>query len=267
MQEDAARDLPVDADALRRAQAAQRNWSVGAEGERLVAATLADLAPHGWTALHDMPWPGRERANIDHIAFGPGGIVVIDSKNWSGRVAVAEGSLRQNSHQRASSAVGVSQAAADITSLFPPQHRTAVRAVLCLAAQDQAPTPVKGVDVVGRAQLAAYLQALPPRMPASDVERARQHAEVELRRAQRLEHFRPSRTDAPSRHRDTTVRPPRVTAPRPPGRGHRPVSSPTSRARSRRPADVTVSIPLKPVMAVIGLLWLAQALRGCGLGG
>ncbi|MBO3089436.1 nuclease-related domain-containing protein [Cellulomonas dongxiuzhuiae] len=182
LREEAARGEAIDDDVIRRAQAAQRNWSVGAEGERLVAANLAHLERYGWVALHDLRWPGRQRANIDHIAVGPGGIVVIDAKNWSGRVAVTEGDLRQNGYGRASSAEGVSQAAADVTALLAPQHRTAVRAVLCLAAQDQAPTPVQGVDVLGRWQLAEYLLRLPPRLSVFDVADVARYLEDELRK-------------------------------------------------------------------------------------
>jgi len=183
LREDAARGEAIDADVVRRAQAAQRNWSVGAEGERLVAANLGHLERYGWVALHDLRWPGRQRANVDHIAVGPGGIVVIDAKNWSGRVAVADGALRQNGYRRESSAEGVSQAAADVTALLAPEHRTAVRAVLCLAAQDQAPTPVQGVDVLGRWQLAEYLLGLPPRLSVYEVADVARYLEGELRKA------------------------------------------------------------------------------------
>ncbi len=169
LREEEARGGSVDAEVLRRAQQQQRNWSVGAEGERLVAASLAYLERYGWTTLHDVRWPGRKQANIDHIAIGPGGIVVIDAKNWSGRVAIANGSLRQNGYSRASSAEGAAQAAAAVTALLAPQHRTAVRAVLCLAAQDQQPVPVQGVDVLGRWQLPEYLLALPVRLTPYDV--------------------------------------------------------------------------------------------------
>ena len=207
LREDAARGEAIDADVLRRAQAAQRNWSVGAEGERLVAANLAHLERYGWIALHDLRWPGRQRANIDHIAVGPGGIIVIDAKNWSGRVAVADGSLRQNGYGRASSADGVSQAAADVTALLAPQHRTAVRAVLCLVAQDQPPTPVQGVQVLGRWQLAEHLLGLPPRLSVYDVADVARYLESELRKPQVPTPTSPSQRRAPqvtSRRRSAT---------------------------------------------------------------
>lgn len=38
--------------------------------------------------LHDRRMPGRVRENVDHIAVGPGGVTVIDAKNYRGRVRV-----------------------------------------------------------------------------------------------------------------------------------------------------------------------------------
>lgn len=60
----------------------------GADGESATALALDTLQTHGWKTFHDVRWPGRQRANIDHIAVGPGGVFVIDSKNWSGDVRV-----------------------------------------------------------------------------------------------------------------------------------------------------------------------------------
>jgi Nuclease-related domain len=38
--------------------------------------------------LHDRRVPGHGSANIDHLAVGPGGVIVIDSKTHRGRVQV-----------------------------------------------------------------------------------------------------------------------------------------------------------------------------------
>lgn len=169
LRDEAARGDEVDQALLNRALADQRAWSVGAQGERQVAEVLTTMQRYGWTALHDVHWPGRPQANIDHIAIGPGGVVVIDAKNWSGTVTVRDGVLRQNGYQRARQTDGVAQAAAAVTTLLAPAHRTATRAVLCLAAQDLDVEPVTGVDVVGRWQLPELLLGLPPRLSVYDV--------------------------------------------------------------------------------------------------
>ena len=169
LRDEAARGEAVDADVLRRTQQAQRNWSVGAEGERLVAANLAHLERYGWTTLHDVRWPGRQQANVDHIAIGPGGVVVIDAKNWSGNVRVTPEAVRQNGYGRGGELEKVREASAAVTALLAPQHRTAVRGVMCLAGQEDQPvTMVEGVAVCGRWELAEHLLTLPPRLSVYD---------------------------------------------------------------------------------------------------
>lgn len=62
-------------------------WAIGARGEEHVAKVLkARLRPES-VVLHDRRIP-RSRANIDHIAIAPSGIWVIDTKRYTGKVAV-----------------------------------------------------------------------------------------------------------------------------------------------------------------------------------
>jgi hypothetical protein len=60
-------------------------WRRGAAGERRTARLLDPLERHGWAVLHDLAVP-RSRANIDHLVVGPGGVFVIDSKHYRGRL-------------------------------------------------------------------------------------------------------------------------------------------------------------------------------------
>jgi len=60
-------------------------WLQGAEGEREVAAVLAQLKTDGWQALHDISLGG---GNIDHILVGPGGIFTIETKSNRGRIGL-----------------------------------------------------------------------------------------------------------------------------------------------------------------------------------
>jgi hypothetical protein len=66
------------------------NWELGALGERATARVLAQLEGEGWTVLHDLP---MGRGNVDHIAVGPGGVFLLDSKRLAGSVAVDEGEV------------------------------------------------------------------------------------------------------------------------------------------------------------------------------
>jgi Nuclease-related domain len=60
-------------------------WRRGAAGERCTARLLDPLERHGWAVLHDLAVPGSA-ANLDHLAIGPGGVFVIDSKQYRGRL-------------------------------------------------------------------------------------------------------------------------------------------------------------------------------------
>ncbi|GAC1531913.1 MAG: hypothetical protein NVS3B12_08700 [Acidimicrobiales bacterium] len=65
----------------------QKAWATGADGEMAVGRRLhtwATEAP-GRYVLHDRRIP-RTRANIDHLVVGPGGIWVIDAKEYQGKV-------------------------------------------------------------------------------------------------------------------------------------------------------------------------------------
>ena len=60
-------------------------WRRGAAGERHTARLLCQLERQGWAVLHDLAVPGS-RANMDHLVIGPGGVFVIDSKQYRGRL-------------------------------------------------------------------------------------------------------------------------------------------------------------------------------------
>jgi len=113
-------------------------WEKGAAGERAVQEVLAQLPPE-WTVFHDLHWPGRQRANIDHLVIGPGGVFVIDAKNWSGHLQVRDGILRQNGYRRDAAVDSASAAARSIASLAPALATAAVVPVLCFTGE-AAPT-------------------------------------------------------------------------------------------------------------------------------
>lgn len=66
----------------------EQAWARGAEGEAKLARKLERwTAGHDVVLLHDRRMP-RSRANIDHLAIGPSGVIVIDAKRYSGRITV-----------------------------------------------------------------------------------------------------------------------------------------------------------------------------------
>ena len=59
----------------------RRNYLLGYLGERAVAEALAPLLVQGYHLFHDLPAEaGNRKFNIDHIAVGPTGVFVIETK-------------------------------------------------------------------------------------------------------------------------------------------------------------------------------------------
>jgi hypothetical protein len=62
-----------------------RAWRDGASGERATARLLRRLHRHGYAVFHDVAIPGTP-ANADHLVIGPPGVVLVDSKRYTGQV-------------------------------------------------------------------------------------------------------------------------------------------------------------------------------------
>lgn len=147
---------------LEQAERVERAWAKGAEGEARVGEALDGLGSKGWLALHDVHWPGRPKANLDHLLIGPGGVVVIDAKSWSGNVQMRNGVLRQNGSPRDSAVSGVADQAAAVAALLEPQHRNLVHAWLCMVDQPEMDErSATGVRVQGLGTLIPALESLP----------------------------------------------------------------------------------------------------------
>jgi hypothetical protein len=143
---------------LNQAERAEKAWAAGAAGEAQVAQKLDELAAHGWHVLHDVRWPGRPKANLDHVLVGPGGVIVVDAKNWTGDVQIRGDVLRQNGFSREREVAGVLQQCAAVAALLEPQHRRFVQAWLCTVGQPLLQgvalgTRIQGLDTVNQAVL------------------------------------------------------------------------------------------------------------------
>ncbi|MGY0060290.1 UvrD-helicase domain-containing protein [Streptomyces sp. LZ34] len=84
----------------RAAQHEARRWEAASDGERRVAAQLLVLTERGWRLLVDRRWPGTRAANVDMLLIGPGGVFVLDVKNWRSAPEVSEGRLRAGGESR-----------------------------------------------------------------------------------------------------------------------------------------------------------------------
>ena len=154
----------------------------GAEGERRTARALEQL-PATWRHLHDVRWPGRPFANLDHVVVGPGGIFVVDSKNWSGRIAVERSVLRQDGRARETAVASAADAGIAVAQLLPWPYAGAVSPVLCFSREDAVSGWVRDVMVCSTQNVALMLQTRPEVLTPAQVDAAHELLAKQLRPA------------------------------------------------------------------------------------
>ena len=138
--------------------------------DQVVGPALERLREHGWDVLHDVRWPGRRRAKIDHVAVGPAGVLVVDAQNWSGVVSAHHGRLRQNGHRRDKELDGARRASADVAALLAPSWAEQVMPVLCVAGDHHvAPTQCSAVIAVDVSRLSGWALSLPRTLTPAEV--------------------------------------------------------------------------------------------------
>ena len=137
-------------------------WRRGATGERRTARLLNQLERHGWAVLHDLAVPGS-RANIDHLVIGPGGVFVIDSKLYRGRLQPdPTGRLWHGRYPLAPTLQAVSFEA-DQAAQVLPSPGVVVRPIIAIhgAQVPWGKLVMDGVPVVPAQRLPGMLRALP----------------------------------------------------------------------------------------------------------
>jgi hypothetical protein len=137
-------------------------WRQGAAGERRTARLLGPLERHGWAVLHDLAVPGS-RANIDHLVIGPGGVFVIDSKQYRGRLQLdSSGRLWHGRHPLAPSLRAVSFEADQAAQVLPDPGVAVVPIVAVHGAEvPWGKVVTDGVPVVAARRLPGMLRQLP----------------------------------------------------------------------------------------------------------
>jgi hypothetical protein len=134
----------------------------GAAGERRTARLLGSLERHGWVVLHDLAVPGS-RANIDHLAIGPGGVFVIDSKQYRGPLQLdLSGRLWHGRYPLAPTLQAVSFEADQAAQVLPDPGMAVVPVVAVHGAQvPWGKVVMDDVPVVSARRLPSMLCALP----------------------------------------------------------------------------------------------------------
>lgn len=143
-------------------------WEQGAVGEVEVARVLEALPP-GWIVLHDLAWPGRPRANMDHVVIGPGGVFVVDAKNWSGTIEVQDHVLKQNGRQREQTVSSAAECAIALQRTLPVSHLC--RSVLCFVGDNTLSGWARDVMVCSSSNLVTMLLSRPDVLGPDEVER------------------------------------------------------------------------------------------------
>jgi hypothetical protein len=137
-------------------------WRRGAAGERRTARLLAALERHGWAVLHDLAVPGSQ-ANLDHLVIGPGGVFLIDSKQYRGRLQLdLSGQLWHGRYPLAPTLRAVSFEADRAARVLPDPGVAVVPIVAVHGAQvPWGKVVMDGVPVVPARRLPSMLRALP----------------------------------------------------------------------------------------------------------
>ena len=137
-------------------------WRRGAAGERRTARLLGPLERDGWAVLHDLAVP-RGQANIDHLVIGPGGVFVIDSKQYRGRLQLdSTGRLWHGRYSLASTLQAVSFEADQAAQVLTDPDVVVVPIVAVHGAQvPWGKVVMDGVPVVAARRLPSMLRALP----------------------------------------------------------------------------------------------------------
>jgi hypothetical protein len=131
-------------------------------GERRTARLLGPLERQGWAVLHDLAVPGS-RANVDHLVVGPGGVFVVDSKQYRGRLQLdSSGRLWHGRYPLTPSLQSVSFEADRVAQVLPDPGVAVVPIVVVHGAQvPWGKVVVEGVPVVTARRLPSLLRALP----------------------------------------------------------------------------------------------------------
>jgi hypothetical protein len=151
------------------------NWQLGAWGEEATAKVLRPLEQEGWRILHDLE---HEQGNIDHIAVGPGGVFLLNSKWLQGDVEVQDDGVlvRRIEDPELSYSARLGPAARGSSAELSQRLRAArlnnwVQPVIVISGRFAVGTRAeKGVDYVGVDYLAQFLRDRPARLTDGEIE-------------------------------------------------------------------------------------------------
>lgn len=162
----------------------------GDQGEAYVRELLAPLEVEGWRLLHRRQWPGSRSADIDHLLIGPGGVVVLDTKNWRGHVRLASGRLFRGQDDASDALDGLLAQISAIEDVMSESGLAPLEVVgsLVLVGHPVTPTVIGRAHVVGDGDLLRWLRVRGRRLHPDAIAQLCARAE---------ERVPPARTDTP----------------------------------------------------------------------
>jgi Nuclease-related domain len=154
-------------------------WRRGAAGERRTARLLDPLERHGWAVLHDLAVPGS-RANIDHLVIGPGGVFVIDSKQYRGRLQLDGSGRLWHGRYPLAPTLRAADYEADQAALVLVDPEVVVVPIVAVhgAQVPWGKVVTQGVPVVAAKRLPSMLRALPAVLGPERIGGLADHARV-----------------------------------------------------------------------------------------
>ena len=159
-----------------------RQLEQGERGEQTVRDLLRSLEVEGWRAFHGRHWPGTRHADLDHVLVGPGGVVVLDSKNWTGQVSVQGGRVWRDQADVSEEVEKLVDQVLAVESVLA-EHGMAPAALtgaLVFVGQRVSLVQVGRVHVLNDSLLLRWLRALPSRLDSEAVAQLTTHLDTSL---------------------------------------------------------------------------------------
>lgn len=160
------------------------SYGKAAEGERKTGRVLEDRKLGGYRVLHDRRIPGS-RANIDHVAIGPGGVFVIETKSYRGKLEIRGDEIFISGRNRTSVIEQTWREAVAVQTVLADHLAVAgfdVIPVLCIHGVEfpWGKTIAQGVRIVGPRGLKKTLQTAEPRLSEGQVQQLTELANSKL---------------------------------------------------------------------------------------
>lgn len=234
--------------------AAARRIEQGNAGERRVAQLLDIMDGSAWVMLHDRYKSLTSPANLDHVAVGPPGVFVIDSKNWTGgRLRYDERGMAIGRYRRDDELLNA-KVDADIVrrTAAIAVSNASVLGVLAFVEDVGLPGPVHHQQVVllQAEQLLAWLTSQPARLTPAQVHQLGSTLDAALppRDGPRRTYVLPNGTALAPRRRPARVTPPGSARP-----AGRPTVKPVATRRAARSAKQELVHGLRRLVAFLAL--------------